>query len=737
MVKKPVTKMSLAEVNEKFGGNGAAGMLPTQSEGKEFGKGDKGKGGGKGGGFGRDFDDSRADGDWGRGGGKGGGGKGGDRDGGGARRNDPESRADTGDWFTKEKVAPGASGGGDDRPRGGGGDRPRGGEGGDRPPPRSNFDRGDRERPREEGGDRPRGDRDGGDRPREPRRERDDNGPAGTDNNWRSGGGMPARDAGGGDRDRDRRDGDRDRPRDGDRGGGGGFGNRRDAEDEGGNWRDRPARDAAPARRDDRDERPAERPRLMLKKKGETTGETEKRVEERDNKPSGGAAQKDEAPWKKTNPKNANKNKEVDDFSEGEDEPQRKKEEEAPQKTGGKYVPPSQRGKKEEPQKKDESDDEDSDEEEAPKKPAKKQASESGSEEEEKKEAPKPAAAAKYVPPSRNRQDDEQEDRRRDDEPQRKVERGRFDDDDDDKPKKKAPEAAAGGKYVPAHMRKKQEEEDARNQERRAREQAEEDDREAKKAAEKEARQSKKLQQKDEKDGRAREGQKTAVEKKPKAEEKKKDEAPALDQDKISAFAALCNKAVENAKSDVKALVKEVDSILSDAELNSCEPARAILEPLLRFCRSKDDKQVVAAVGRFAPLLKTLADKSKIWRFKVQLLCETQKLAFDMGLPRLSPASALIEVFFDGLYQAEVVEEKYFELWSMNSDDTAGKTKAMFQLNDFLDWLRTASIEGETDSEEEQDENKEGSDEEEDEEDDDDDIEANVPKRAGVKPIQR
>jgi len=162
------------------------------------------------------------------------------------------------------------------------------------------------------------------------------------------------------------------------------------------------------------------------------------------------------------------------------------------------------------------------------------------------------------------------------------------------------------------------------------------------------------------------------------------------------------------------------------------------LEPLLRFCRRKEDKQVASAVERFAPLLKCLIEKAEKWRFKVQLLCEAQRLVYEMGLPRLSPASALIEAFFDGLYKSEVIEEKYFELWTLSNDDTVGKTKAMFQLNDFLEWLRNAPVEGETDSEEEgEGKEKNSDDEDEEDEEDEDDIEANVPQRGGaLRPVR-
>eukprot|EP00450_Noctiluca_scintillans_P009617 CAMPEP_0194504148 /NCGR_PEP_ID=MMETSP0253-20130528/28785_1 /TAXON_ID=2966 /ORGANISM="Noctiluca scintillans" /LENGTH=95 /DNA_ID=CAMNT_0039346509 /DNA_START=75 /DNA_END=358 /DNA_ORIENTATION=+ len=83
MGKKAVSSkvsMSLSDLNKQFGGTGGHDMLPTKSEGKEFGNKGKGK-------FGRQDEDSRADeGLW--------RGKG-DRDGkGGFRGRDQDSKAD-------------------------------------------------------------------------------------------------------------------------------------------------------------------------------------------------------------------------------------------------------------------------------------------------------------------------------------------------------------------------------------------------------------------------------------------------------------------------------------------------------------------------------------------------------------------------------------------------------------------------------------------------------------------
>ena len=165
--------MSMADLSRQFGDDPAAHALPTRSEGKEnFGK---GKGKDQGGGFRDNF------------------------------REREESRADTGDWFQKRD---GPGGGGSDRDRdrdrdrggagfrGAGGHRGGGERGGDRPPRRdegpSRADTGDwcsKERPAGEDRDRRQGgyqDRGGGFG-----RDRQNDQPSrgGDDDNWRAGGG--------------------------------------------------------------------------------------------------------------------------------------------------------------------------------------------------------------------------------------------------------------------------------------------------------------------------------------------------------------------------------------------------------------------------------------------------------------------------------------------------------------------------------------------------------------------
>jgi len=170
---------------------------------------------------------------------------------------------------------------------------------------------------------------------------------------------------------------------------------------------------------------------------------------------------------------------------------------------------------------------------------------------------------------------------------------------------------------------------------------------------------------------------------------------------------------------------EEALEILTASELHTMGPMRALLTSLMRWCRRKDDDDVFDVIARFAPLLTCLINKAQVRRFKVQVLTEAQKIVSNMGLPRLSPKTALIEAFFDGLYRAKVIEEGYFSMWAMATDESKGKDTAMFQLIFFLDWLKDAKVEGTSSyASSESSHSDSGS---------EDDILANVPKRVQHK----
>lgn len=317
------------------------------------------------------------------------------------------------------------------------------------------------------------------------------------------------------------------------------------------------------------------------------------------------------------------------------------------------------------------------------------------------------------------------------------------------------------------HKDKRQAEEDERRtraQEQRAKEDDEKERRRQDVLSKRQAEEDRRAQEvkaaQDKK--RAAEEEKAAAEKAKKVEEKKKLEAEAkerreqlmreskakqiqakgagvkedCDDEKVSEFVEACEEVLKGS-GNVKGLVKKVTEILTADELSTVKPVAGLVELLLQNGRRKEDKEVVDMVAEWAPVLKSLCSNSGVRRFKVKLLIEAQRAASAMGLPRLSPASALLEVFFDALYRAEVVEEDYFEMWAVNNDDTAGKTSAMFQVTFFLEWLRTAKLEGEESSDEDEENEGEESEDEEEDEEVDEDIEANVPKGVGAKQLVR
>jgi len=266
----------------------------------------------------------------------------------------------------------------------------------------------------------------------------------------------------------------------------------------------------------------------------------------------------------------------------------------------------------------------------------------------------------------------------------------------------------------------------------------------------------KKKEQKEMKEAmaKAREDQKNLAKKGTRVE--KVSEQDRADSQKLDDFEEKCETLVNDPKGKVQKLVDDVEELLGSDELRTVKPCGRLLQQMLRFCRektetfwanekpafdellekqeeemsekeelseslkrklraehaakraersTKHDESVIDTIKRFAPLFECLIEQAqirKIHRFKVMLLSECQRLAHEMGLPRLSPSSALLEVFFDGLYQAEIVEEGYFKLWAENEkDETPGKVQAMFQVNIFIEWLASARVEGDESSDEE------------------------------------
>ena len=75
--------------------------------------------------------------------------------------------------------------------------------------------------------------------------------------------------------------------------------------------------------------------------------------------------------------------------------------------------------------------------------------------------------------------------------------------------------------------------------------------------------------------------------------------------------------------------------------------------------------------------------------YEVQAFCAAQQWP-----------SGLIKKLFYNLYESDVVFEDAYGVWREDvNDDTPGKDKALFQVNEFLQWLDEAAEEGEGDEE--------------------------------------
>lgn len=331
------------------------------------------------------------------------------------------------------------------------------------------------------------------------------------------------------------------------------------------------------------------------------------------------------------------------------------------------------------------------------------------------KEPAKPAGKQTYVPPSQRRKEEAA--------PPRKDE-----EEDADGFKEVTLKTSKSG-YEPPAKRKAREEEEARRkaeeEKEEKRRQAEADrkrqaakEQEEKDEAERLEKQKKKEAKKEKKAAKEEERDSKEDKKKDKKDKENPDDKKAADEErKLAEFGEKCEEAVSNKKANIEKFAGEVTKLLSEEQLGTVRPVGALIKPLLAFCRQKTEAQVVEAVERFSPLFLALIEAAGKWRFKVQVLIEAQRLAYEIGLPRLSPSSALLEVFFDGLYRAGVIEEQYFSMWSLSEDDTPGKISASFQLQPFLDFLKSAPIDGESDSEGEDDRLAESDSESEEEED--------------------
>ena len=107
-------------------------------------------------------------------------------------------------------------------------------------------------------------------------------------------------------------------------------------------------------------------------------------------------------------------------------------------------------------------------------------------------------------------------------------------------------------------------------------------------------------------------------------------------------------------------------------------------------------KQLNAAIKERAKLLRKFLQVGKESE-QMTLMCaslyEVQAYCMRKGWP-----DKLMKKLFYQLYEADVILEEAYAVWREDTlDETPGKDKALFQVNEFLQWLETTEEEGEED----------------------------------------
>jgi hypothetical protein len=223
--------------------------------------------------------------------------------------------------------------------------------------------------------------------------------------------------------------------------------------------------------------------------------------------------------------------------------------------------------------------------------------------------------------------------------------------------------------------------------------------------------------------------------KEPKAKvvkEEPKEEGPKADEALMAEFKAGLTK-VFNASGDFGKFLGSTK--LTKVELGSPDLAAAVAAVVVQDCRGLEEEACTKKIKAAEPLYEWLFGKDPRPQPKLHFLFELQVAAHGLSLPRLSPATSVIELIFDTLYMEDIIQEGYFHMWREDADDERpGKIETMLSISIWLDWLKTAKVEGE-DSDEEEDSDEDDDSDSDDDDDDDDDIEALVPTRE--KPLMR
>jgi hypothetical protein len=216
------------------------------------------------------------------------------------------------------------------------------------------------------------------------------------------------------------------------------------------------------------------------------------------------------------------------------------------------------------------------------------------------------------------------------------------------------------------------------------------------------------------------------------------DEEVKPDMEKINKFVEKLNSyVVENESKKIESIVKKIPINFGAAELTCFEPMKAVLSLVLKPELAEfDEESTLQKFGIIAPVLLCLEDHyPSRAKFQLNLIEQVQVFANNLGLPRISPETALIERLWIALYESQIVAEESFQLWLDNDTlDSPGKQSTLFQTEAFRAWLYELELPGvEATMKRPQ---KATEEEDKDEwSDSDSDIEALVPKRISTAGI--
>lgn len=153
------------------------------------------------------------------------------------------------------------------------------------------------------------------------------------------------------------------------------------------------------------------------------------------------------------------------------------------------------------------------------------------------------------------------------------------------------------------------------------------------------------------------------------------------------------NEYADEDEGQLDAVSKWLDEHVAFPPCDADKVARVVMRSVLRAGVGGDDPPSASSVCRTikccAKLLKkcTIAEPApKRIVSQAGCLYEVQAFCHAYGWP-----AGLIKKLFYQLYEADVVFEDAYGVWREDVNDvTPGKDKALFQVNDFLQWLDEA-----------------------------------------------